>query len=97
MMMMLQARSVVRTRRCLFVRRSMVTTTTAEPSFEGVSEEVSNHIYKHAHHPQTAVSLKTLLQTGRGEFLHKTYKDLEKDNDRGATDMVLMQVRTMLL
>lgn len=62
-------------------------------AFEGVSEEVSKRIQYHAHQPQTAVSLKTLLQTGRGEFLHKTYKNLEEeDNHRGATGKVLIQV-----
>ena len=62
-------------------------------AFEGVSEEVSKRIQYHAHQPQTAVSLKTLLQTGRGEFLHKTYKNLEEeDNQRGATGKVLIQV-----
>lgn len=65
----------------------------ADRAFEGVSDEVSKQILHHARQPQTAVSLKTLLQTGRGEFLHKTYKQLdEDDNHRGATGKVLMQV-----
>jgi hypothetical protein len=65
----------------------------SERAFEGVSDEVSKRIHHHAHQPQTAVSLRTLLQTGRGEFLHKTYKNLEEDNnDRGATGKVLIQV-----
>jgi hypothetical protein len=69
----------------------------SERAFEGVSEEVSKRIQHHAHQPQTAVSLQTLLQTGRGEFLHKTYKNLEEDNnDRGATGKVLIQVSTVV-
>jgi hypothetical protein len=63
----------------------------ADIAFEGVSDEVSKQIYLHAHQPQTAVSLQTLLQTGRGEFLHKTYKTLEHE-ERGATEQVLTQV-----
>lgn len=64
-------------------------------AFEGVSDDVSKQILHHARQPQTAVSLKTLLQTGRGEFLHKTYKQLDEDNNhRGATGKVLMQVST---
>ena len=64
-----------------------------EQAFEGVSDDVSKQILHHSRQPQTAVSLKTLLQTGRGEFLHKTYKQLdEDDNHRGATGKVLMQV-----
>ncbi|KAI2510086.1 Mitochondrial branched-chain alpha-ketoacid dehydrogenase kinase [Fragilaria crotonensis] len=69
----------------------------ADRAFEGVSDEVSKQILHHARQPQTAVSLKTLLQTGRGEFLHKTYKQLdEDDNHRGATGKVLMQVASFL-
>jgi hypothetical protein len=63
----------------------------ADVAFEGVSDEVSKQIFAHAHQPQTAVSLQTLLQTGRGEFLHKTYKTLEHE-ERGATEQVLTQV-----
>jgi hypothetical protein len=65
----------------------------SDRAFEGVSEEVSKRIHHHAHQPQTAVSLKTLLQTGRGEFLRRAYKNLDEDNNhRGATGKVLIQV-----
>ena len=66
---------------------------TSEPAYEGVSQEVSKLISNHAHQQQTPVSLQTLLQTGRGEFLHKTYKQLDDDDHRGATAKVLIQVR----
>ena len=64
-----------------------------EPVFEGVSPDISKLIYDHAHQPQTAVSLQALMRTGRGEFLHKTYKDeaVHKD-EKVATERVLRQV-----
>ena len=62
-------------------------------SFEGVSDDWSEQIYRHSVQPQTPVSLQTLMQTGRGEFLHKTYKELDETGGRGATEKVLQQVR----
>jgi hypothetical protein len=65
-----------------------------EATFEGVSPDVSKLIYHHAHQPQTAVSLQALMRTGRGEFLHKTYKDEVATKDETlATERVLKQVR----
>lgn len=69
--------------------------TDQDPAFDGVSSDVSKIIYHHAHQPQTAVSLQALMRTGRGEFLHKTYKEAivhKEDDNRGATEQVLMQV-----
>jgi len=66
-----------------------------EPDFDGVSADVSKLIYHHAHQPQTAVSLQALMRTGRGEYLHKTYKEAivhKEDDEKGATEQVLMQV-----
>ena len=69
----------------------------AESVFEGVSEETSRIIYKHALQPQTSVSLKTLMQSGRGEFLTKTYKeDAVHSDNKVATEKVLMQVGEVL-
>lgn len=69
----------------------------AESVFEGVSEETSRIIYKHALQPQTSVSLKTLMQSGRGEFLTKTYKeDAVHSDNKVATEKVLMQVAGFL-
>jgi hypothetical protein len=70
--------------------------------FEGVSPEVSKIITELACQPQTSVSLQTLMQTGRGEFLHKTYKHLSKEevakaDNRVATEKILIQVCTYLL
>jgi pyruvate dehydrogenase kinase 2/3/4 len=45
--------------------------------------------------PQTSVTLQTLMQTGRGDFLHKTFKDETRDR-HAATDLVLMQVAGFL-
>jgi hypothetical protein len=39
----------------------------------GVSEEVASSIKLYAHKQQTSASLLTLMKTGRGEYLHKTY------------------------
>lgn len=69
--------------------------TDQDPAFDGVSPEMSKLIYHHAHQPQTAVSLQALMRTGRGEFLHKTYKEaiIDKEDDgKVATEQVLMQV-----
>ena len=64
-----------------------------EPAFQGVTEATSRLIYEHAHQSQTSVSLKTLMQSGRGEFLNKTYKDnIFRDDNKVATEKVLMQV-----
>jgi len=52
--------------------------------------------------PQTSASLQTLLLTGRGEYLHKTFKQQPEDRgshddfDRCATELVLMQVAGFL-
>lgn len=60
--------------------------------------EISAIIHKYAHEPQTSASLQTLMRTGRGEFLHKTYRDLNESNikSNAATDMVLTQVAGFL-
>lgn len=45
--------------------------------------------------PQTSVTLDTLMQTGRGEYLHKTLNKETLDK-HAATDLVLMQVAGFL-
>ena len=45
--------------------------------------------------PQTSVSLQALMRTGRGEYLHKTFKSDEVDR-HAATELVLMQVAGFL-
>jgi len=68
---------------------------------EGCSLEDSDAIHKQALHPQTPISLQTLMKTGRGEFLHRTWKDetmqtqLQK-NKKLATRQVLIQVAGFL-
>jgi hypothetical protein len=62
-------------------------------------DDIQKRILQYAKLPQTPVSLQTLLQTGRGEFLHKSKwmdnldKDLKNDPIRGATGEILIQVR----
>lgn len=106
MMLLLSTRSVLKrapwvqvcgrylhsTRTCTLLSRS------DEPAFQGVTEATSRLIYEHARQSQTSVSLKTLMQSGRGEFLNKTYKDNvfrdddDDDDNKVATEKVLMQV-----
>ena len=90
-------RTTTTTARSTFSSFSTYAATAADHTYDGVSPEVSKRIYEHAHQPQTPVSLQTLLQTGRGEFLHKSYKNLIVDEahdekDRVATGKVLQQV-----
>ena len=60
---------------------------------EGVDDDVAKNIYDCSHQPQTSVSLQTLMKTGRGELIHKTYKDASySDDSKVATDKILMQV-----
>jgi hypothetical protein len=68
----------------------------------GVSDEVASKIKLYAHKQQTSASLQTLMKTGRGEYLHKTYGSSLTDaggadaaggiDDKVATDKILMQV-----
>lgn len=63
----------------------------------GVADDVARLIHKHASRPQTGASLQTLMKTGRGEFLHKTYDDhTHDDKSKLATDKILMQVASFL-
>ena len=66
----------------------------------GVPDDVAQMIHKHASRPQTGASLQTLMKTGRGELLPKTYKDYEHDpqseNCKLATNKILMQVAGFL-
>lgn len=63
-----------------------------------MTEEVAKLVRQHAHQPQTSANLETLMKTGRGEFLHKTYKDdvNGKDGEHAATEKILIQVAGFL-
>jgi hypothetical protein len=61
-------------------------------AYEGVSDSASNVINKNAAQPQTSVSLQALMRTGRGEFLHKTFEDMNNVDQHSATELVLIQV-----
>lgn len=62
-----------------------------------MSDEVAKLVRQHAHQPQTSANLETLMKTGRGEFLHKTYKDENlKDGPHAATEKILIQVAGFL-
>lgn len=64
--------------------------------YDGVPDDVSELINKHAHMPQTSVSLQALMRTGRGEYLHKTFEDMENVDQHSATNLVLIQVASFL-
>ena len=59
-------------------------------SAQDESDSVVKRIEQHSRQPQTPVSLKALLQTGRGEFLRM--EDEDDESKKSATDKILMQV-----
>lgn len=67
-----------------------------------VSPDVASLIHKHASRSQTGASLETLMKTGRGEYLHKTFENEPQfssataRSDKVATDKILMQVAGFL-
>ena len=71
----------------------------------GVSDEVASSIKQYANKQQTSASLQTLMKTGRGELIHKTYggknnkvvMDPEEAQQHQATDKILMQVCIMYI
>jgi Mitochondrial branched-chain alpha-ketoacid dehydrogenase kinase len=79
------------------------------PQYRFMSELSTNElalIHEMAREPQTSVSLQALMRTGRGEYLHRMYKneDIQKtiqekhqgDADSAATELVLIQVASFL-
>ena len=60
-----------------------------------MTEEVARLVRQHAQQPQTSANLETLMKTGRGEFLHKTYKD-DVGDQHAATEKILIQVAGFL-
>lgn len=77
-------------------RNLSVNKVTATP-IAGVSKDVSDLILKHANSSQTGISLQTLMKTGRGELIHKTYKEeVSNKSSKVATDKILMQVAGFL-
>lgn len=75
-------------------RPVLLTTTSDDIQYEGVSDDVSKLINDHARQLQTPVSLQALMRTGRGEFLDRHFEDVEVE-EHTATDLVLIQVRTL--
>jgi len=70
--------------------------TTANETKSTSDSTLTDLINKLAQRPQTGASLETLMKTGRGEFLHKTYKGEVSVTDSVATDQILMQVAGFL-
>ena len=60
-----------------------------------VTESEQQLILDQALQPQTSVSLQALMRTGRGEFLHKTFAEEEREK-HAATQLVLIQVASFL-
>ena len=65
-------------------------------AYDGVPDNVAALINHHAKVPQTSVSLQALMRTGRGEYLHKTFEDMENVDKHSATNLVLIQVASFL-
>ena len=62
---------------------------------ESISSDDRVIIDSLAQEHQTSVSLQALMRTGRGEYLHKTFKS-EEVGRHAATELVLMQVAGFL-
>ena len=60
-----------------------------------VSDDVSILIHKHANRPQTSASLQILIETGHGEYIHKTFKE-SSPQEREDNDKIMMQVAGFL-
>ena len=85
---------ISRLRSCNF-RNLSVHKVTTQP-IAGVSKDVSDLILNYANSSQTGISLQTLMKTGRGELIHKTYKEeTSNKSSKVATDKILMQVAGM--
>jgi Mitochondrial branched-chain alpha-ketoacid dehydrogenase kinase len=63
--------------------------------FSTYSEADRNRITAIARDTQTPVSLQTLMRTGRGDFLHKTFAEATVEK-HAATELVLRQVASFL-
>ena len=69
------------------IRRPML------PSYRCLSIDILSIVNQYANESQTSISLQTLMRTGRGMLLHKTYgHSTENDSANAATDKVLIQV-----
>jgi len=70
---------------------------TAESSLSPMpcTEQLKEEIMSHALQPQTSVSLHTLMRTGRGDFLDRTFGEEMRERNT-ATELVLMQVAGFL-
>lgn len=77
-----------------------------EPQYASkLPPDVADLVRKYVKMPQTPASLQTLMRTGRGELLRKTYREADLPPARGragfeeggaATDLILMQVAGFL-
>jgi len=77
--------------------RRLHATVKAKSSLD-IDKVVIERINRLAQRPQTGASIDTLMKTGRGEFLHKTYDgDISITGDsKVATDKILIQVAGFL-
>lgn len=73
------------------------TASTSSNAITGIPRDIAAIIQDYASRSQTSASLQTLMKTGRGEYLHKTYSEEVKISDtKVATDKILMQVAGFL-
>ena len=86
--------------------RHSITSTRSNPTLSSrrytsssIDDATNSLITQYAHEPQTSVSLQTLMRTGRGEYLHRTFATAphkENLNAHLATERVLIQVAGFL-
>uniref|UniRef100_A0A7S4VKG9 Protein-serine/threonine kinase n=1 Tax=Ditylum brightwellii TaxID=49249 RepID=A0A7S4VKG9_9STRA len=80
-------------------RRGMVSRAKKVQMNSTLPDDVAALVQKHAMQPQTSASLQTLMKTGRGELLSKTYKEeslSETFHTKTATKRILLQVASFL-
>ena len=72
-------------------------TSAAVDNFSTLDDHVAELVHEYAKKNQTSASLETLMRTGRGELLGKTYKeDISYLDKHMATERILMQVASFI-
>lgn len=82
-----------------FRATNQISSASSEPSMvlDGFPPKVGVEVAKAATQAQTSVSLKDLMRTGRGEYLHKTFQNPDSLQEiHTATELVLIQVASFL-
>jgi pyruvate dehydrogenase kinase 2/3/4 len=79
------------------LRKHRYLSSSTTPLTDIMDESTKRLLNEYAHEQQTSVSLQTLMRTGRGEYLHKTFLESQHNQDAHlATERVLIQVASFL-